>query len=98
MSACKGKTWAGLPGSNPAAKGSEERGLHDSRERDAVARHARAPALACDEVVRAAKALDAAFADHEAPTDAWSLMAARKLAWDDHRAAVAALAKLEETK
>lgn len=58
--------------------------------------HIAALSAARDEVVRAAVALDAAFTDHETPTDAWSLVAARKLAWADHRAAVAALARLEK--
>lgn len=64
-------------------------GLHQE-----AARH-RALSAARDEVVRAAVALNAAFTDHETPTDAWSMASARKLAWAEFRAAVAALAKLE---
>lgn len=69
-----------------------------ARTEENVAQWERQAALSAarDELVRAAVALDAAFTDHETPTDAWSMVAARKLAWADHRAAVAAYEKLEK--
>ena len=65
-----------------------------NKEREAADKRAAALSAARDELVRAAVALEAAFTDHETPTDAWSMVTARKLAWADHRAAVAAYEKL----
>lgn len=69
-------------------------GLCSAHQPKAATRRNRALAAARDELVRAAVALDAAFTDHETPTDAWSMASARKLAWAEFRAAVAAYEKL----